>query len=72
MTTEDSDAIVEEGLDFDNEDKMVSNLTCLGIVGIQDPVRPEVRQSLSLSLSLSHSLSFPTLLSTNTHIHPGA
>ena len=28
--------------DFDNEADMVSGLTCIGIVGIQDPVRPEV------------------------------
>ena len=30
-------------IDWDNEDEIVSNLTCIGIVGIQDPVRPEVR-----------------------------
>ncbi|CAH8854419.1 unnamed protein product [Trichobilharzia szidati] len=28
--------------DFDDEDTVVSNLTCIGIVGIEDPVRPEV------------------------------
>ena len=31
--------------DLDNEEEMVANLTCIGIVGIQDPVRPEVRRS---------------------------
>ncbi|XP_018651795.1 putative plasma membrane calcium-transporting atpase [Schistosoma mansoni] len=28
--------------DFDDEDIIVSDLTCIGIVGIEDPVRPEV------------------------------
>ncbi|CAH8553228.1 unnamed protein product [Heterobilharzia americana] len=28
--------------DFDDEDTVVSDLTCIGIVGIEDPVRPEV------------------------------
>ncbi len=27
---------------WEDEDSIVSNLTCIGIVGIQDPVRPEV------------------------------
>ena len=34
--------ITSESIDFDNEEEMVSGLTCIGIVGIQDPVRPEV------------------------------
>jgi hypothetical protein len=33
---------VEGEPDWDDEDKIVSNLTCLCIVGIEDPVRPEV------------------------------
>lgn len=28
--------------DWDDEDSIVSELTCLGIIGIEDPVRPEV------------------------------
>ncbi|VDO77329.1 unnamed protein product [Schistosoma margrebowiei] len=28
--------------DFDDEDTIVADLTCIGIVGIEDPVRPEV------------------------------
>lgn len=28
--------------DLDDEDSVVSNLTCIGVVGIEDPVRPEV------------------------------
>jgi len=33
--------------DWDNEDLIISNLVCLCVVGIEDPVRPEVR-SVSL------------------------
>ncbi|CAL8074031.1 unnamed protein product [Calicophoron daubneyi] len=29
-------------LDLDDEEAMVSDLTCIGVVGIEDPVRPEV------------------------------
>uniref|UniRef100_A0A1I8GKK0 Calcium-transporting ATPase n=1 Tax=Macrostomum lignano TaxID=282301 RepID=A0A1I8GKK0_9PLAT len=28
--------------DWDNEDQVVSRLTCIGVIGIEDPVRPEV------------------------------
>ena len=28
--------------DWDDEERIVSNLTCVCIVGIEDPVRPEV------------------------------
>ena len=28
--------------DWDDEDSIISRLTCLAIVGIEDPVRPEV------------------------------
>lgn len=33
---------IESNMDWDNEDAIVADLTCIGIVGIQDPVRPEV------------------------------
>lgn len=36
--------------DWDQEEKIVSNLTCVGIVGIEDPVRPEVCQTFKLEL----------------------
>jgi len=29
--------------DWDKEEQVISNLVCLCIVGIEDPVRPEVR-----------------------------
>ena len=28
--------------DWDNEREILSHLTCIGVVGIEDPVRPEV------------------------------
>ena len=49
--------------DWDDEEAVVADLTCIGIVGIQDPVRPEA-SSLSPSLSLlSLSLLSLSLLS---------
>ena len=33
----------ETDIDWDEEEEIVSDLVLLGIVGIQDPVRPEVR-----------------------------
>ena len=35
-------------IDWEDEKAVVSNLTCIAIVGIQDPVRPEVRTSVRL------------------------
>ncbi|KAF2363503.1 P-type ATPase [Trinorchestia longiramus] len=35
------------GLDFDDEDSIVSGLTLLAIVGVEDPVRPEVPSAIS-------------------------
>ena len=35
---------ISSTINWDDEEEIVSNLTCIGIVGIQDPVRPEVRQ----------------------------
>ena len=30
--------------DWDNEVQILTSLTCIAVVGIEDPVRPEVRQ----------------------------
>lgn len=38
-----NDVLVEEEPDWDNEDEIVQGLTCICVVGIEDPVRPEVR-----------------------------
>ena len=41
---EDSEiAVLDPATDWNNEDQVVSELTLIGIVGIEDPVRPEVR-----------------------------
>ena len=34
---------------WDDEDSIINNLTCLCIVGIEDPVRPEVKKKLLTS-----------------------
>ncbi|OQV24443.1 Plasma membrane calcium-transporting ATPase 3 [Hypsibius exemplaris] len=33
-------------IDFENENSVVSGLTCLGIFGVEDPVRPEVPKAI--------------------------
>ena len=48
--------------DWDDEEAVVADLTCIGIVGIQDPVRPEVSSHSLLSLLLSLPLSLSSLL----------
>jgi len=35
--------IVESEPEWDKEDAVVSQLVCIAVVGIEDPVRPEVR-----------------------------
>ena len=47
--------------DWDNEEEIVSELTLIGIVGIQDPVRPEVSD---LSSHTTHTL---CLISARSH-----
>lgn len=34
--------LTDTGFSWDNEDSVVSKLVCIGIVGIEDPVRDEV------------------------------
>ena len=34
--------------DWDDEEGVVTDLTCIGIVGIEDPVRPEVKHAPTL------------------------
>lgn len=49
--------------DWDNENDILSGLTCLCVVGIEDPVRPEVSGhtcmthiSISISISITSKL----------------
>lgn len=48
--TQDSTAANEERIEnepnWDDEDNIISRLTCIGIVGIEDPVRPEVPDAI--------------------------
>jgi len=39
---------------WDNENEIVNDLTCIVVVGIEDPVRPEVRRTLSPAHSDMH------------------
>jgi len=50
--------------DWDNEEQVISNLVCLCIVGIEDPVRPEARL-LSHLLVLSQHYYIFRYLSTH-------
>lgn len=36
------EASAESEPDWENEEEILSHLTCIGVVGIEDPVRPEV------------------------------
>lgn len=36
---------IDQEPNWDDEDNIVNNLTCLCVVGIEDPVRPEVRET---------------------------
>jgi len=44
--------------DWDDEERVVSNLTCVCIVGIEDPVRPEVYFDL-FNISMHHMIILP-------------
>jgi len=50
-------SFIHTGLpDWEDEDEIVSDLTCLAIVGIEDPVRPEVRRLIIFTV---HCVMFP-------------
>ena len=36
----------KEQMDWNDEEKIINDLTCIGIVGIEDPVRKEVRSTV--------------------------
>lgn len=38
--------------DWDNENNILLDLTCIGVVGIEDPVRPEVSNNNKMDLLL--------------------
>lgn len=50
--------------DWDNENDILSDLTCICVVGIEDPVRPEVYQILtlqSIAQTTEHKLNYKFL-----------
>ena len=42
--------------DWENEAEIVSQLTCIAVVGIEDPVRPEVRHALVSQALLAYKI----------------
>lgn len=42
--------------EWDNENDIVTGLTCIAVVGIEDPVRHEVGKALFYNLCFKHSL----------------
>lgn len=36
----------KEQQDWDNDEKIINDLVCIAIVGIEDPVRDEVKESI--------------------------
>lgn len=46
-TTSANEIQMEAEPNWDDEDSIVSRLTCLAIIGIEDPVRPEVWRCLT-------------------------
>ena len=46
-----NEVLLTDDIDWESEDTVVSGLTSLAICGIEDPVRPEVRQCPTVYLS---------------------
>lgn len=46
---------------WDNEAEILSDLTCIAVVGIEDPVRPEVRRGEARRSEAMCSLALPLL-----------
>lgn len=64
---------VDNEPNWDDEENIVSNLTCLGLVGIEDPVRPEVPEVNTLTKQLilfSYMMINLTSLLPNRQINP--
>lgn len=48
------EASAESEPDWENEGEILSHLTCIGVVGIEDPVRPEVKCTVDYKHSFFH------------------
>lgn len=65
--TEDNEEVIKDNHDWEDEDSVVRNLTCILVTGIEDPVRDEV--SATLPTPKAHSLKYthtPQLPSIHT------
>lgn len=54
--TEENEELIKDNHDWEDEDSVVRNLTCILVTGIQDPVRDEVSDTLPTP---KHTLSPP-------------
>ncbi|XP_062608894.1 plasma membrane calcium-transporting ATPase 2-like isoform X4 [Saccostrea cucullata] len=64
--TEDSEEILKPDHDWEDEDSVVRNLTCILVVGIQDPVRDEVPASIKQCQSAGITVRMVTGDNVNT------
>lgn len=65
--TEENEELIKDNHDWEDEDSVVRNLTCILVTGIQDPVRDEVSDTLPTP---KHTLSPPPPLLTCPNPHP--
>lgn len=63
--TEDNEEVIKDNHDWEDEDSVVRNLTCILVTGIEDPVRDEVSATLPTPKAHTHSLKY-----THTHQLP--
>nr|XP_022299334.1 plasma membrane calcium-transporting ATPase 2-like isoform X3 [Crassostrea virginica] len=64
--TEDSEEVMKDNHDWEDEDSVVQNLTCILITGIQDPVRDEVPASIKQCQSAGITVRMVTGDNVNT------
>jgi len=51
-----NEVLISSSHNWDNENDIISNLTCICVVGIEDPVRPEVCHTADISYRIDTSL----------------
>lgn len=56
--TEDNEEVIKDNHDWEDEDSVVRNLTCILVTGIEDPVRDEVSATLPTPKAHTHSLKY--------------
>lgn len=64
--TEDNEELIKDNHDWEDEDSVVQNLTCILVTGIQDPVRDEVPASIKQCQSAGITVRMVTGDNVNT------